>query len=199
MRCEKKTGEREDKSTKIDIANEETSCWILNGHSATNKIKPTWREWLVRAVYPKGGDRLQGGIVGISSVPGQENLPRLTLFTGNPADHVSNVFRPTRVFFIWNICLHNCSGSEWLRYIHITTGNIQYVCVCVMSHPPANRGPAYHNQRSCQWTHSRYLVSAFTHCCITPITISFDTSQTVSQSDEIWNIARSQKTYCYAL
>jgi len=198
-----KRGERDDKGTKIDIADEETSCWILNGHSATNKIRPTWREWLVLVVYPKGGDRLQGGIVGISSVPGQENLLRLTLFAGNPADRVSNVFRPKRVFFIWNICLHNCSGSEWLRYIHITTGNILYVCVCVcvrvLSHPPANRGPTYHNQRSCQLTHSMYLVSAFTHCCITPKTISFDISQTVSRSDEILNTARSQKTYFYTL
>ena len=54
----------------------------------------------MRVVYPKGGDKLQGGIVRISSVPGQENLPRLTLFAGNPADHVSNVFRPKSVFFI---------------------------------------------------------------------------------------------------
>jgi hypothetical protein len=54
----------------------------------------------VFVVYRKGGDRSQGGIVGISSVPGQENLPRLTMFAGNAVDHVSNAFRPKTVFFI---------------------------------------------------------------------------------------------------
>ena len=71
------------------------------------------------------------------------------------------------------------------------------VCVCVCDVTSANRGPTYHHQHSCQWTHSRYLVTAFMHCSITRITITFDMSQTASQSDEILNTACSQKTYFF--